>query len=72
MKNCSPDKSILSGLNINSIRNKSDSVKNTISRNIDILLISETKVDNSFPLAQLKIDGFSVPFRLDINTVHIL
>ena len=72
MKNCSPDKSILSGLNINSIRNKSDSVKNTISRNIDILLISETKVDNSFPLAQLKTDGFSVPFRLDINTVHIL
>lgn len=45
----SPGKLILGHLNINSVRNKFDSLKNTISRNKDILLISETKLDDSFP-----------------------
>ena len=35
---------------------------------LDILLISETKVDPSFPSSQFAIDGFSYPFRLDRNS----
>ena len=31
----------------------------------DILLISETKLDESFPSAQFPLNGFSKPYRLD-------
>ena len=34
---------------------------------IDILLITETKIDDSFPVSQFCIEGFSTPFRLDRN-----
>ena len=32
---------------------------------LDILLLSETKIDDSFSTEQFKIPGFSIPFRLD-------
>ena len=32
---------------------------------MDILLISETKLDDSFPSAQFLLDGFSKPYRLE-------
>ena len=38
---------------------------NIIIGKIDILLISETKLDGSFPQSNFKITGFSSPFRLD-------
>ena len=31
------------------------------------MLISETKIDDSFPKSQFLIDGFSAPYRLDQN-----
>ena len=34
---------------------------------MDILMISETKVDDSFPDGQFFLDGFGTPFRLDRN-----
>ena len=34
---------------------------------IDIFLISETKLDSSFPSGQLIIKDYSTPFRLDRN-----
>ena len=34
---------------------------------MDILLISETKLDSSFPLKQFYIDGFTIPYRLGRN-----
>ena len=34
---------------------------------LDILMISETKLDDSFPEAQFYIEGFRAPFRLDRN-----
>ena len=34
---------------------------------LDILMISETKLDDSFPEAQFHIEGFRAPFRLDRN-----
>ena len=53
------NKLIFTHLNINSIRNKFD--------NIDILMISVTEVDDSFPDGQFFLDGFGKPFRLDRN-----
>ena len=32
------------------------------------MVFSETKIDNSYPLAQLSIDGFCRPFRADRNS----
>ena len=42
-------------LNINSVRNKFDQLKSTIYENFDILIIAETKIDDSFPDAQFKL-----------------
>ena len=39
-----------------------------IKGNIDVLLVSETKIDDSFPIRNLFIDGFSTPYRLDRNS----
>ena len=36
-----------------------------VSNNIDVLLISGTKIDNTFPVSQFCVPGYSVPFRLD-------
>ena len=62
-----PQQIIIGHLNINSIRNKFDLMKAMLTRNIDILMITETKLDDSFPVSQFEIDGFSTPFRLDRN-----
>ena len=59
------DKIIISHLNINSVRNKFDHLVDLIMGNIDILLISETKIDDSFPTNQFQIKSFSLPYRLD-------
>ena len=58
---------ILGHLNINSIVGKFDHLKVLIENNIDILVLTETKIDSSFPNAQFRIDGFSAPFALDRN-----
>ena len=68
MKAQSSDKLILGHLNVNSIRNKFEALKFIIDNNIDILLISETKLDDSFPSAQFLIKGFSAPYRFDRNS----
>ena len=67
MKTQSSDKLILGHLNINLIRNKFEAVKFTIDNNIDIFLISETKLDDSFPTAQFLIKACSDPYRFDRN-----
>ena len=38
-----------------------------ISGNIDILMISETKLDKTFPVAQFLLQGFCMPCRFDDN-----
>ena len=67
MKAQSSDKLILGHLNINSIRKNFEALK-FIGNNIDILLISETKLDDSFPSAQFSSEGFSAPYRFDRNS----
>ena len=58
---------IIGNLNINSIPNKFDQLKAVIPGYIDILVLVETKVDVSFPESQFKIEGYSIPYRLDRN-----
>ena len=58
---------IVGYLNINSVRNKLDALREIVSQNLDILMIAETKIDASFPTGQFTIEGFATPFRLDRN-----
>ena len=58
-------KLIIGHININSIRNKFEALKSMIHENLDIFVVSETKIDESFPLNQFKIEGFSKPFRFN-------
>ena len=60
-------KIIVGQLNINSIRNKFDFLAQQVKGNIDILMISETKLDESFPVGQFLINGDSVSSRFDRN-----
>ena len=55
------DKLIVAHLNINSIRNKFDYLSEKIRGKKDILLVSETEIDDSFPQGQFVIDGFNTP-----------
>ena len=59
------NKVIISQININSIRNKIELLPEAVLGNIDILMVSETKIDMSFPTSQFVIQGFAAPFRLD-------
>ena len=58
---------ILGHLNINSIRNKFDLLGDKIKGNVDIMVISETKLDESFPNGHFIIPGYALPCRLDRN-----
>ena len=62
-----PNRLICAHLNINSVRNKFDLLSDIIKNNIDILMISETKLDSSFPNGQFQIHGYSEPYRFDRN-----
>ena len=55
-------KSLMCGyLSINSIRNKHEYIQDLLHRNlVDILFLSETKIDASFPDAQFSIDNFKI------------
>ena len=52
-------------ININSIRNKFDMLSSMAKDNIDNLMVSEIKLDSSFPQAQFRIEGYAPPFRCD-------
>ena len=58
---------IVGHLNVNSLAEKFDSMKVIIPGNIDIMVISESKLDDSYPNSQFIIEGFSEPFRLNRN-----
>ena len=62
------NKLIFAHLNINSIRNKFEELISQVKGTVDVLMISETKIDDSFPIANFLIDGFSQPYRIDRNS----
>ena len=74
------NKIVFGHLNVNSLGNKSQCLKDVIEgtpppppprpldvigQNRDIFLVSETKLNDSFPDAQFFIDGFRRPYRKD-------
>ena len=59
------DHLIIGQLNINSLRNKIEDLNHIVAGHIDILLITESKLDSAFPDNQFKIDGYYPPFRAD-------
>ena len=64
--NC-PHKLIITHLNINSLRNKSYEIHDLLQNNyIDILVLSETKLNESFPDPQFAIPNYRL-FRRDRN-----
>ena len=56
-----PKKVTIGHLNINSIRNKFSELFNMLEQNIDIMMISETKLDKSFPSRQFFLNGYKTP-----------
>ena len=56
-------------LNINSLRNKSEFLVEMVRGNFNILLMSENKLEESFPMKRFKINGFDTPFGLDPEAV---
>ena len=64
-----PSRIIFGQININSIRNKFDLLINIIKNEIDILMTSEIKIDNSFSISQFTMTDYSILFRLD-RTSH--
>ena len=62
-----PNRLICAHLNINSVRNKFDLLSDIIKNNFNILMISETKLDISFPNGQFQIHGYPESYRLDRN-----
>ena len=63
------NKLIFAHININSLRNKFELLVNQVNGNIDVLMMSKTKIDDSFPLENFLIDGFSKPYRLDRDSL---
>ena len=59
--NQTPFRVIIGHIYINSIRNKFEPLVSFINNNLDIRMISETKIDDTFPDSQFLIKGFSVP-----------
>ena len=66
MRKNNPNNFIVGHLNINTIRNKFSAVKELLSQNLNLLVLSETKIDDSFPNNQFWIDGYKL-FRKDRN-----
>ena len=58
-------KGLIGHLNTNSIRNKVDMLSYMIGNKIDILMISELKLHDTFPTSQFVIYSFTEPFTLD-------
>ena len=65
LKRKNPTRILIGHLNINSIRNKFNQLKYLINDTLDIMLISETKLNNTFPEGQFFIKGYSRPYRPD-------
>ena len=49
------------------MRNKFEFLKEIVGKNIDILLVSESKIDDTFPIGQFTMQHYHTPFREDRN-----
>ena len=62
------NKLIFAHLNINSISNKFEEFISHVKGTVNVLIISETKIDDSFPIANFLIHDFGQPYRIDRNS----
>ena len=60
-----PSRIIFGQININSIRNKFEKLTYIVNNDIDISMLSETKLDVAFPVSRFLMQGYSTPFRKD-------
>ena len=63
LRNENPYKVTIGHININSIRNKFESLEKYVGNNVDIVMLSETKTGDTFSEPQLLIEGFLTPYR---------
>ena len=49
------------------MRNKFSDLQKVINRNVDIVSIAETKIEASFPSAQFVLDGYHLPYHMDVT-----
>ena len=61
------NKPIIGQININFLEKKFEPVVSLVKDKIDILMVSETKLDDTFPFSQFAIEGYSQQFRPDRN-----
>ena len=54
-------------LSINAVNNKFEQLKYIMKNNIDVFIVTEAKLNSSFPIGQFSIDGFAKQFRRDRN-----
>jgi exonuclease III len=67
LKEKNSERPVIAHLNINSISSKFEPLTLMIKESIDFLLVTESKIDDTFPHGQFQIEGFSRPIRLDRN-----
>ena len=60
-------KVIFGDLNISSLPNKFDQLREIELQYVDVLAVTEMKLDDTFLTSQFLVTGFSLPFRLDRN-----
>ena len=61
------ERMIIGHLNINHVANKFEPFISLMKDKLDIVLLSETTIDKSFPANQFTLEGYSNPFRRDRN-----
>ena len=65
LKTKNADRPVIAHLNINFIAPKFE--YSFVKDNVDLLMVSETKIDDTFSKEQFNIEGYSRPIRLDRN-----
>ena len=58
---------VIGNLNINSISNKFDQLKLFFQGEVDIFIVTETKMDLNFPTSQFMIYRYKKPYRFGRN-----
>ena len=55
-------------MSVNSSRNKFEFLSEQVKANVDVLMVSGTKIDNSFLVGKILIRGFSPLYRPDCDS----
>ena len=61
------DRVIVGNLNVASLSNKMEELSCVVKGRVDILVLTETKLDDSFLTSQFTIDGYCTPYSQDRN-----